>query len=261
MAAVPTRAAESDAGENRAAMRLMRILDLFLETEHGVTLTDVSRRLELPKSTAHSILQTMRRQGYLTWDPATKRYTIGLRVMALARAAPLREQLQARARPSLEALAGELGETAILGLLEHDAVVYVDKVENDDAVRYTVPLGDRRPLHSTSIGKLFLAEWTDEDVRAFLRRAGQPRYTRATLTDPDRLLADLRRVRETGVAIDAEESVDGVVGVAAPVRGPDGGLLAGVAIVGGTRVNRKLAETQAAVARAVTGLSRALADR
>ena len=250
---------ESDAGENRAAVRLMRILDLFLETEHGVTLTDVSRRLELPKSTAHSILQTMRRQGYLSWDPATKRYTIGLRVMALARAAPLRELLQARARPSLEALAGEVGETAVLGLLEHDAVVYVDKVESDDAVRYTVPLGDRRPLHSTSIGKLFLAGWTDDEVRAFLRRAGQPRYTRATLTDPDRLLDDVRRVRETGVAVDAEESVDGVVGVAAGVRGPEGALLAGVAIVGSTRVNRKLADTQAALVRTVAELSRDLA--
>lgn len=239
----------------------MRILDLFLETEHGVTLTDVSRRLELPKSTAHSILQTMRRQGYLAWDPTTKRYTIGLRVMALARAAPLRELLQARARPFLEALAGEVGETAILGLLEHDAIVYVDKVENDDAVRYTVPLGDRRPLHSTSIGKVFLSDWSDGEVRAFLRRAGQPRYTSATLTDPGRLLTDLGRVRERGIAIDAEESVDGVVGVAAPVRGPDGALLAGVAVVGSTRINRKLAEAEAALTRTVAGLSGELADR
>ena len=239
----------------------MRILDLFLEAQQGVTLTDVARRLQLPKSTAHSILQTMRRQGYLSWEPVSKRYMIGLRVMALARAAPVRELLRATARPYLESLAEDVGETVILGLLEQDGVVYVDKVESTDAVRYTVPLGERRPLHSTSIGKLFLAEWADEDVRAFLRRVGQPRYTRATLVDAEGLLVDLRRVRDTGIAVDAEESIDGVVGVAAPIRGPDAGLLAGLAVVGSTRVNPKLPETQAAVGRTAGRLSRDLAAR
>jgi DNA-binding IclR family transcriptional regulator len=128
-------------------------------------------------------------------------------------------------------------------------------------VRYTVPLGERRPLHATSIGKLFLADWSDAEVRALLRRLRRPRYTRATLVDPDGLLGDLRRVRETGIAIDAEESVDGVVGVAAPIRGPDARLLAGLAVVGSTRVNRKLAETQAAAGRTADRLSGTLAAR
>jgi DNA-binding IclR family transcriptional regulator len=210
------------------------MLDLFLGGDAGLTLTDICVRLDVPKSTAHSVLHTLRRRGYVMWDPATKKYSVGMRLVALANAAPIIQAIQSRARPHLERLAHELRETALLHVFEGEHVVAIDMVEGPRSLRYSVELGRRWPLYATSAGKLFLAELDDEAIRRRYPGAQLERLTAGTIVDLDSLLAELEDVRRQGWARQREEIIDDVSGYGAPVTGANGRLVATLTITGPT---------------------------
>src|ERR1700741_1572647 len=106
--------------KSRAAGRAMDILDLFFDVQQELTLTEIATRLDIPKSSAHAILQTMRARGYLVWDAVGKSYSPGLRIVALAQASPVMRTVQRLAQPHLEHLSETLNETALLGIFEGD---------------------------------------------------------------------------------------------------------------------------------------------
>ena len=229
--------------DGRTVTRVLDVLDLFGTVHEELTLTEISRRLGMPKSSAHALLQSMHRRGYLAWDAGTKGFSIGLRVVALAQAAPVLRVLQQRARPHMEALAASLRETVMLGAFEAERVVCVDTVESPDPVRFTVRLGERRPLHCTSLGKLYLASMPDAEVRRLL--AGRvTRETERTVTDVDELLAELANVRVRGWATNRAESIEGVYSCGVPIRGHGEAPIAGLSVVG---VAERMAAKEASV--------------
>lgn len=240
--------------ESRSAARVMDMLDLFFNMRDGLTLTDISTKLGMPKSTAHGILQTMLRRGYLTWDPRTKIYSIGLRAVALAQASPVLQTIRTRARPYLERLAASLRETVMLGAYEADSVVCVDTVPSPEPVRFTVQLGERRPLHGTSLGKLYLASLGEEEARRLLEELGLERLTDQTITSADAMLAELREIREAGYAVNRSESIEGVYSFGAPVYAHGGALVAGMSVVGGSE--RLLQKADAIVPELLTAARR-----
>jgi IclR family acetate operon transcriptional repressor len=234
---------------NRSTARVLDMLDLFLAGDAALTLTEVCERLHVPKSTAHGVLHTLSQRGYVTSDPATKAYSIGMRLVALANAAPIIQILQSRARPHLELLAQDLRETALLNVFEGDYVVAIDLVESSRSLRYFVKLGRRWPLHATSAGKLFLAELTDEAVRLRYSRVELERVTGGTIVGVDALVAELAEVRRQGWARQREEIIDDVSGFGAPLKGPSGKLVGTLTVTGPTE--RILANSGAIVARLV----------
>jgi DNA-binding IclR family transcriptional regulator len=213
---------------------VLGVLDLFLEDGAGYTLTDVSERLQIPKSTAHGILHAMSRQGYLTLDPATNRYTISLGFVGRARATPAVEVLRQRARRRLTRLASTLGETVKLIAFEGTNSVAIDFVDGGRPLKYAVRLGQRWPLHATGGGKLYLAQYDDATVREMLAELGLPRITNETIVDVDALLSEIAEVRRKGWARQREEIHEGISGFAAPVHDADGRLLAALVVMGPT---------------------------
>jgi DNA-binding IclR family transcriptional regulator len=232
-AAVP----EALPGENRVALRVVDILDLFFRAREGLTLTDVATELGVPKSSAHGILQTLRRCGYLAWDPRTKAYSIGLRLYALAQAAPVLRTIQRVARRHVERLARELEETTILCGLDGDGgavtgIVCVDQVESPSPVRYSVEVGAHWPLHCTTVGKLYLATLPDSEVIELLSRTGVERFTPQTPSTIDEVLEDIEEIRKNGYAVNRSELVEGVTGYGAPIHVGGDVLVAGLAVLG-----------------------------
>ena len=220
--------------ENRSASRVLDVLDLFLEDGSCYTLTDVSERLAIPKSTAHGILHAMRRHGYLTVDPATNGYTISLRFVGRTRGTPAIEVLRQHARRHLTRLASTLGETAKLIAYEGANSVAVDFVDGAGPLKYAVRLGQRWPLHATGGGKLYLAQHDDETVRELLGELELEPITPGTIVDRDALLAELAEVRRNGWARQREEIHAGISGFAAPVHDATGQLLASLVVMGPT---------------------------
>jgi DNA-binding IclR family transcriptional regulator len=220
--------------ENRSASRVLDVLDLFLEDGSCYTLTDVSDRLRIPKSTAHGILHAMRRHGYLTLDPATNGYTISLGFVGRTRATPAIEVLRQRARRHLARLASTLGETAKLIAYEGTNSVAIDFVDGGGPLKYAVRLGQRWPLHATGGGKLYLAQYDDDTLREMVAELGLEQITPETIVDVDALLAEVAEVRRNGWAQQREEIHEGISGFAAPIRDAAGRLLAALVVMGPT---------------------------
>jgi DNA-binding IclR family transcriptional regulator len=231
------------------------VLELFFEGgDHS--LTEVSERLRLPKSTTHSILHALRRRGYVACDDATKTYSLGVQAVARANTAPIVRLLQPRARLHLDRLAGRLGETALLLTVQSGYAVAIDMVESPRSLRYIAMLGRPWPLYATGAGKLYLAQYEDAEVRSLLAEGLRP-LTPSTHVDVEALLAELAEVRRAGWAAQRREIIDDVCGFAAPVVDSAGRFAAALVVTGPCD---RVAEGETAIVEVLVEEARALTD-
>lgn len=198
--------------------------------EHGVR--SLAAALDLSPSTAFRLLETLEQAGFVRQNPATDKYTIGIKAVQLGIAALGSLDLTAVAPPRLRALVSETGESAFLAVRDDTEIVYLLKEEGKYSIRTTAILGSRRPLHCTGLGKSFLATMPPADVEALLRRVGMPALTKNTITDLAVLWEELAHVRVRGYAVDREEVEEGLACVAAPIRDYRGVTVAAVSMAG-----------------------------
>src|SRR5713101_1492457 len=185
--------------------------------------------------------------------PSSKAFELGM-------ASPAHRAWPEIARPALRELMQRTGETVFLGSLGGDGtvVVFVDKVESEQVIRYTAGVGDRRALHATSSGKVILAFLPAPERERILRALPLKRYTDRTVTSLPALRAALAEVRQTGVCVNLDELAVGAAGIAAPIFDRDGHVAGACAIGGPTdRVRPRLKPLAAevkATARAISAL-------
>ncbi len=247
-------------GRHRATDRVIDILELAAESRQGLALKDVSRRVETPKSSLLPLLRTLTARGYLEQGHAGE-YRLGPRAAELGARSRGRRDLVEAARPALEDLMRRTGETVFLATLTGDStgIVYVDKVESEQIIRYSSGVGDRRPLHATASGKALLAFLPAARRAEVLESLELVRYTERTLATLPDLRASLDEVRRAGVCVNIEEIVRGACGIAAPIVDHRGAALAACAIGGPTdRVRPRLRELAADVKAAAEAISRRL---
>lgn len=213
--------------------RIFRILDFLSTRPEGEPLASIARATEAPKNSIVGLLAGMVEHGYLIRDERAT-YRIGPTMFSLAMRIVGGMRLPGLVRPALERLMLESGETALAGALapDDDVVAYFEKVESSNPVRYTVPLGERRELYPTAMGKLVLA-FMDSDKRdAYLRSHTLQQFTASTITSVRALRDELRTIRETGVSHTSDERIIGASAIAAAVLGPRGQFVAGIGIAG-----------------------------
>jgi len=212
----------------RAVQRVCDLLDLLQQEPEGTSLVRAAQVTGLPKSSVFRYLATLEERRYVERDPATGGYRIGLALLPMqARQIDL---LTREARPYLERLQAEFGETANLGLLDGTGIVYLDIVESPHAMRLAARPGHRDQLHATALGKAIAARLPADQVRSILKTAGMPRRTENTLTSQREYFAALEEVRKAGYAIDDEENEVGARCVAAAL--PTGQLHLALSVSG-----------------------------
>lgn len=250
-------------GGHRAANRVVDILELMAASAQGLALRDVSARLEAPKSSLLPLLRALTTRGYLAQDRAGE-YRLGPSALDLGATAPGHRELIEVARPALVDLMRRTGETVFLGTLSSDrtSVVYVDKVESAHVIRYAAGVGDRRPLHATSSGKVLLAFLPAEEREEILRSLSLARHTERTVTSLPALRSSLEEIRRAGVCVTADELVAGASGIAAPVLDRYG-RVAGTCAIGGptARVRPRLPALSTEVKVTARALSMRLGHR
>jgi IclR family acetate operon transcriptional repressor len=202
-------------GAVQSVDRALALLEALTAADAPMGVGEVAEATGLPLGTAHRLLRSLQVRGYVRHD-ASRKYALGAAALRLGDAA-LRA-LGRSARPHLATLVAFSGETANLAVLEGNDAVYVAQVPSPHTLRMFAEVGRHVPPHSTAVGKVLLAGLPADQVAALLRRTGLPYRTERTITDPDVLLAELRRVRERGVAVDEEEQELGVRCIAVPVR-------------------------------------------
>ena len=181
---------------------------------------EIARRSGINASTVSRLLATLTAGRYVEHVPATGRYRLSLRLVELGNAVLERLDLRSLARPHLEALVRETGETATLSAPgEHDAVT-VDFAHGSAAVQSVAQIGRPSIGHATAVGKVLLA-FGRVDTRA----APLLPFTARTITDPKRLAEELDRVRRRGLAEARDEREEGLSAIAAPVRDGRGDLV------------------------------------
>jgi DNA-binding IclR family transcriptional regulator len=225
-------AAEGRAGSG-AGLQVERALDVL---EHLASAGDAARSLSeiaevlgQPKATTHRLLAVLRRRGYLTQDDRS-RYRLGVKCFELGNRWSASFDLGTFARPHLEALNRELGETVHLAVYDQGDVVYVDKLEGTQQVIARPDTGNRAPATVVATGRSLLAFQPAEEIRAQLARP-LPGYTDSTPTSPEQVAELLRQVRRDGYSVNRETYRTGICGLAAPIRDSTATVIASVGIV------------------------------
>ncbi|MEZ4219105.1 MAG: IclR family transcriptional regulator [Myxococcota bacterium] len=212
----------------------LRLLEMFQdEIELGVS--ELSRRLDLHKNNVFRLLATLELEGYIEQSASTDRYRLGTRCLELGRAFARGSRLLERARPVLESLALELGESAHLGVMHDFEVIHLDGEQPRALVLAASRVGRRLPVHCTALGKVLVAHADAPTRVAFDERciaAGLASSTPATITDRDKLVEELRAVASQGFALDLGEYDEGLACAAAPVF-QEGGRCVGALSVSG----------------------------
>ncbi len=217
--------------ETRTVAKALDILLCFSHNEPELSLTELSARLGIHKSTMHRLLGTLESKQFVQRDPETGRYRLGTRLVQLAFLVMEHNDLQQRARPHLYRLVEECQETVDLSILDGDSVVYLEVVESPHRVKLAARPGQRLPVHSTASGKALLAFVSPDDLDRLLP-AELSRYTDTTLATREALLTDLEATRQRGYAVSYQEHEAGINAVAAPVLDMRGHPIAAVAVAG-----------------------------
>jgi DNA-binding IclR family transcriptional regulator len=215
---------------NRAVARAVDLIELVSQSPEGLTLSELARALGAPKSTLWSIVRALEERHVLTHGAQGRTYTLGLKLLELGDRARRQPALQRVARPFLIELGRATGEAVFLSVVEREEVVYIDKVDSSQAIRYIADVGTRRPLHCTSVGKLYLSLLPEAEAIEMAVRHGLKRYTPATITEPARLKRELAATRARGYSVSREEFLEGVIGIASPVLSADREFVAALTV-------------------------------
>ncbi|WP_049922511.1 IclR family transcriptional regulator [Halopiger djelfimassiliensis] len=219
-----TEGDEPGVSTTRKTFRLLEAL----RDEDGISITELTRRTGLTKSTVYRHLKTLTDLGYVI--ERDDRYYIGYRFLEISEQARSRKTGYTVAKRKVFELGQETDERAVFIAEEDDEAVYLHRY---GSLSETM-IGKRRPLHSLAAGKAILAAWDDERVADFVDRNGLESITDRTITDPEALAAELETIRERGYAVNNQEHMDGLRGVAVPVYTPEDELLGALSVFGPT---------------------------
>jgi IclR family transcriptional regulator, acetate operon repressor len=240
----------------------MDVLRLFSPERRDLGVVETSELLDAPKSSVSRWLRAMAEAGFLVREPSSGRYRLSMDLAALGELARQATSLQRLARPLLEGLAAETGETSNLVILDRGAAVNVEVVQSPRPIKHVGILGRRLPLHATAAGKVLLA-WLPAEDRSVLLAEPLKRYTEHTLCSRNAVEDELKRVRKVGTATAWKELEEDLAAASAPVRSHRGEVAAAITTSAPTsRVPEEaLPELAARVRAAADALSAALGHR
>jgi DNA-binding IclR family transcriptional regulator len=219
-------------GRNSTADRAIDVLLLFDDQGPVLSALDVSERLAMPRSTTYRYLQSLRSYGLVEDDSSSGGFRLGPRVLQLARMARKGLALPEVALPCMRELAELTGEAVLLTRRSERQVVCVERVESRHRIRLTYERGTVLAPHAGASAKVLLAWLPEHELDELLRRAELTRYTERTVIEPAALRAELATIRQAGYAISYGEVDPGVRGIAAPIFGSEGQVVAGLSTVG-----------------------------
>lgn len=218
---------ESATSRASAIERVHDLLGAFDARHQRLTLSMLAQRAGLPKTTVHRMIRQLVDLGWLTRDGDY--YVLGNTIFQLGNLVPARVTLRETASPYLQDLYEATHATVQLAIRDGQRALYIEKISGHQRVNGLSRIGGHMPLHCTAVGKALLA-LAPEEVQTGVASSDLPARTRATITSPRRLVAELASVRAGNVAYDREEAAVGMRCIAVPVIGPDGRAVAALSL-------------------------------
>lgn len=257
------RQAGSSSGVVQSLLRGLQILDMVVQAGEPLRLADIARELEMDRTSAFRLLQTLERSSLVAKDPRRKNYTVGGRMLQWASTIGQDVNLVATARPYLEELVNTANESGHFGVMSKDRALLLDYIGSRGTIVVQNRVGVFEPLHCTALGKALLAFQPEARRQALLDGMRFERHTETTVLDRAWLERTIKTVRKEAVAYDEGEYNSVLYCVAAPVIGRDGVAVGaiGVSMVKPLAMNapEHIAHVAAEVRRAARAMTAALA--
>jgi len=208
------------------------MLELIAASRNGMALPDIARKLNIPKSSAHCILLTLLRQGYVIRSTRTRRYVFSSKLLRLANQATQGLRLQEVATPILRELSLQTGLSVHMAILEWHEAVLIAKLDPPGADPLSTWMGRRMELHCTGVGKVLLSSLSHDLLGKLLTGRVFSRHNENTITSIRRLLKETETIRANGYAVDDEEDELGYRCIGVPVLDQDGATVAAISVAG-----------------------------
>jgi DNA-binding IclR family transcriptional regulator len=214
-----------------AIEKAMAVLERLATSQNGLSLSELTRELSLPKSSTYGMLLTLERLGYLHRNQDTGRYMFGMKILSLANMAVIGLNLRKLATPYLRQLMIKTQLTVHMAIQEHHEAVIIEKADSPYTPKVETWVGKRMGIHCTAAGKALLSDWSEDEIDKLIRY-GLPRYNDNTIVSPKKLKRELEVVSKEGYALDDEEETIGSRCVGAPIRDQTGKVVAAVSVAG-----------------------------
>ncbi len=214
--------------------RLFQIIEFLACSKDWVSVRTMARELHISAASAYRTLNSLKELGYVRQQAQDSKYQLTLKIAGVSAQVLENVQLRQIAHPFLQSLTSLTNETTHLAVLEDREFVYIDKVDNIQAMRMRSRLGQRGQLHCTAAGKSMLAFMPECDMQAITKRLKFEALTENTITDPSKFIKHLMKVRELGYAVDDEENEMGIRCIGSPIYDHAGRLAGALSISGWT---------------------------
>lgn len=198
-------------------LRLLSVIEEMARAGVPVTPTEVNARLGLPKPTIHRLFMTLEEEGFVQRDLDGRSYSPGPRLRTMAGGILSSLRIRTARQAILKKLSREIGETCNIALPDRDAMIYVERVETEWPLRIQLQVGTRVPFYCTASGKMYLSSLVPSHLKRYLAATDLVARTPNTITDIDRLLAEIETIREQGYSLDREEFLTDMIALAVPL--------------------------------------------
>jgi DNA-binding IclR family transcriptional regulator len=210
------------------------VLELVASFERPVKFPEVLEKSDFPKGTLYRLMKTLADQSMLSFDPEDQTYSLGVRLIRLAHAAWKNASLAPIAKPFIESLAAEVGETIHLAQIDNGQVLFIDKIQPTGRSETLAKAGKVVPAYCTGVGKAMLAFMAPKRLEIALQQQAYFKYTPATHGSAECLSKELHQIRDDGIAYDRQEHEQGIISIAAPILSENGRVLGAVSIATST---------------------------
>lgn len=213
--------------------KAFEVLDLMSLEEEAMGTSEISQRLKIPKTTVFRLMTTMQKWGYVEKSKDHDKYRLGKKLIRLGQEVASTIDIKEIAMVHLEELSKATGESSNLGILYEEEVLTVANVRGEDfyLISRLIPTS---PLNCSAMGKLFLADWTEEALEAYFASGAPKSRTVHSIQDLDGYREMRAEIEKEGLSYDREEYEYGLTCIAAPIRNPAGEMVAAMSISGPT---------------------------
>jgi DNA-binding IclR family transcriptional regulator len=246
---------------NRSLERALRILNALSCERPTLSLAQLSETLNLSRATVIRLCSTLITFGFLRQDPLSKHYSLGLKVLELAKSVSDSFSLRKIASAHLNILQTKLGKTIFLAVLDNDEVLYIDKIDDPmNPISFTSKVGTRRPPYWGMLGFVLMAYLPDKEVKRILKKQTLTAFTSKSIIKKEELIRRLSKVRSQGYVVEVEMALDGITGVGVPIFDHTGKVIAavGVGFISSSVKEKELDSIVKEATRTATAISREL---
>jgi len=203
------------------------LLEVLADNGLELGITELCKKISLPKGTVHRLLGTLKNLGYIEQNPQNRKYRLTIKIFNLGTAVTDRIGL-VQIIPYMKKLSRKFNETVNLTILDRDEIIYLYNVGCDNALKLDLRIGSHQPAYCAAGGKVLLAYLSEQELDGYLQRVKLKSYTPYTVTSKEYLKKDLKLIRERGYSFVNEEYMVGVSCVAVPIKDQQGKVCAGL---------------------------------